>query len=50
MRAGQGASSKEKHKTSFIQQVLSVCYRPGTVLGTVLNNHIIEKSVLKSAQ
>ena len=32
------ASFKEEHKVSFIQEVLSVFYRPGTVL----NNTIIE--------
>lgn len=39
----RGASSKEEHKVSFIQEVLRIFYRPGTVL----NNKIIEKCALK---
>lgn len=44
-RKMRGASSKEERKVSFIQEVLSVFYRPGTVL----NNKIIEKCALKLA-
>lgn len=44
-RRKMGGRFKEERKVSFIQEVLSVFYRPGTVL----NNKIIEKCALEVA-